>query len=122
MNHVFENYLGVPFVYGETDCCQFVGDCVEAQTGENPAHYFRYASELSANRLLKKYGGLEGIISSVLGEPYHGYEDGDVGIVSNNGRLAAGVMWNGRIVVRTEDDLVDLPAQRAIKVWKVCQP
>ena len=107
-------------IWGKTDCCQFVGECVESVTGENPARYFRYAGEKAARSLIKTYGGLDGLLTSVFGEPSHQWRNGYVGVMKNNGELAAGVFINNRFVCRVENGLMDYSPDRAAKVWDPC--
>ena len=116
---VIAKYLGVPFSYG-LDCCAFAGDCVEAITGDNPMRQFDYEDEDSANELIESLGGLEAAITHVLGEPYDDFKDGDVCLIEMiNGQQAAGIAYNGRVVVRAKNDLMDLPKEAAKKVWCV---
>lgn len=60
-------YQEVPFIWGETDCCQFVNDYHEALTGER--FDFDYLSEMQAKRLLVEHGGVQGLLTELLGEP-----------------------------------------------------
>jgi Domain of unknown function (DUF6950) len=121
--HVIEKYANAPFVWGVSDCCQFVGECMASVTGFNPAAAVDYQSEADADDLLEQYGGLTGVISELLGAPSTGtdYRDGDVGLIDNGVVQVAGVFFKDRIICRTLSGLVDLPASRACKVWKSCQ-
>jgi len=57
-----------PFEYGSADCFQFVAEFVRAETGVDYRDRFpRYTSQLQAARILKRYDGVGGIITSVLG-------------------------------------------------------
>ena len=55
-----------PFSWGKFDCCIFISECVIAQTGVDPMPEFRghYTTKTGANRVVKKYGGLEAVINS----------------------------------------------------------
>ena len=117
---VFSKYYGRPFVWGESDCCQFVGECLGFLTGTNPARHFRYASEEAANKLFDQYGGLEGLIRMMLGEPTtKPPENGYVALLANPEMV--GVVWKDRIVIRTSNDLNDFPLDRAKRYWTPCQ-
>ena len=53
-----------------------------------------------------------------LGEPYDGHKDGDVCLLEIRGLKLAGIIFNGRAVVRTEKTgLMDLPIDRAKLIW-----
>ena len=118
---IIDKYQDLPLVWGKTDCCQFVGECIEATFGHNPAKHVKYESEEAARQLFKIHGGLEGVITMLLGEPVEEYQDGYVGVVDNGTCVVAGVFFKDRIICRVETSLVDLPASRAKRIWKPCQ-
>lgn len=118
MREVFDKYIMREFVYGESDCCQFVAECIEAQTGVNPAGRFKYASEKAANNLLDMYGGLEALVTDVLGEPVDTPREGYVALVEKPTLL--GIVHRGRIVARTPGDINDIPLSRARRFWSPC--
>lgn len=62
---------GRPFSWGAQDCCLFAADVVRALTGEDLAAPFRgrYASRAQAVAILGARGGLEAVVTSVLGAP-----------------------------------------------------
>lgn len=59
-----EERRNVSFVWGSSDCCLFAADWVEMVTGVDPAADLRgkYDSAASAMRLLRKLGGVCGIL------------------------------------------------------------
>ena len=59
---------GVPFVWGQHDCCLFAADAVQAMTGIDYAAPFRgrYGTATGAARMLAPYGGIVGYVNSVL--------------------------------------------------------
>ncbi len=117
MRTVIDKYAGMPFRYG-LDCCQFVGECIEAITGKNPMYQFRYKNEGQANAILAQYGDLEGAMRHALGEPYDGHKDGDACLISaNGGRFAAAVIYRDRVVARVKGGLMDYPLSRAQLIW-----
>ena len=118
MLDVIRKYDRTPFSYG-LDCCQFVGDCLESITGNNPMNGFAYKNKREAYRIIKSYGSLEKAITATLGEPYDGIKDGDVCTISaNDGTEAAGIVFNNRIIARVEDGVMDYPLERALRVWE----
>lgn len=59
-----------PFAWGTADCLQFVADAYVAVTGvDERARFACYSTELGALRILRRYGGVPGLITSVLGAP-----------------------------------------------------
>jgi hypothetical protein len=58
------------FSWGDSDCCLFVCDGIEAMTGVDPGARWRglYASEKGARRVLRDNGGVAGIATLVLGD------------------------------------------------------
>jgi len=112
-----ERYANTPFRYG-LDCCAFVADCVAENTGKHMN--FDYETEDEAQAIIDEYGSLEAAITSKLGEPCFGYEDGYVALVDTKRQQVAGIFHRGRILVRVANGLNDLPAHRAAKVWNPC--
>src|SRR4051812_23750010 len=49
-----------PFSWGEHDCCLWVGDCIRAMTGEDPAAEYRgtYDSAVGAIRRMREVDGV----------------------------------------------------------------
>lgn len=117
MRTVIAKYAGMPFEYG-ADCCRFAADCVLANTGRDPMANVEYATKGQALRLISTHGGLAGALRHYLGDPYKGCQEGDVCLLdANRGRLAAGVIYQGRVVARVESGLMDYPLDRALMVW-----
>ena len=114
MRDVLLKYSFLPFRY---DCVLFVGECLESITGRNPAKDL-YKTPKEGDELLKEYGSLEAAITDFLGEPYEGIKDGDVCTLdTNDGQVAAGIVFQGRIVARVKNGLMDYPLERALTVW-----
>ena len=114
MKEVINKYAYKPFAYG-ADCCMFVAECIQANTGK--WMNLDYQTEDEANAIIAEHGSLEAAITSVLGEPYFGYEDGFVATVKTQLQEVAGIFWRGRVLVRVGAGLNDLPPYRARKVW-----
>ena len=53
---VIRDWSDKPFVYGESDCCQFVGAVVEEMTGNNPMRQFQYQSKSEALAIIRQIG------------------------------------------------------------------
>jgi hypothetical protein len=118
MIEVIHRYQSEPFKYGK-DCCQFVGDCVEAVTGKNPTKGFEYRNKREALRLIASYGSLLDLFVAHLGKPYDGHKDGDICIrLQPDGEYIAGVVYRNRMLVRTENGVTDWPLEYALAVWE----
>ncbi len=62
---------------GDTDCCQFVRSYLKRRTGSDPGT-LDYVSKRQALALIAQHGGIEGLLSSFLGEPIDDPQRGDV--------------------------------------------
>ena len=117
MHHVIQKYAGLQFRYGQ-DCCQFVGECIEAITGKNPMAGLTYSDEREAYAIIDRFGDLEGAMRHFLGKPYDGHKDGDACLMDNNGgRLAAAIVYRGEVIGRVNGGLMNYPLDRAKLVW-----
>ena len=114
---VIHKYQSLPFSYDGADCCQFVADCVEAVTGVNPAEDFHYKNETEANELIGCYGSLRELIDSTFIRVLRP-SDGCITVCENAGRQVAGVVYRGRIIVRTETGITDFALGRGLGFWR----
>jgi len=114
---VIQKYDSLPFSYDGADCCRFVGEYIEAVTGENPASDFLYSTEGEAESHIARYGSLYGLFRHVLGEPDAGVTEPAVALTECQGREIAGVIYKGRLVVKTPKRVTDWPVERAKAVW-----
>ena len=55
-----------PFRYGVNDCCGFALDVVCAVTGARVDHDYRYTDKREALIILKRAGGVVGIVDGIL--------------------------------------------------------
>lgn len=117
MKQVIEKYAGLPFS-AATDCCQFVGECLEANGHENLARRFEYDTHDEADAIIERHGLLSDLLTSLFGAPQaDDPQDGDV-VVIYAGRQVAGMVWRNRIVCRTRWGLMDYPLGRALFSWR----
>ncbi len=115
---VIERFQDEPFEWGHSDCCQFVGECIAAVTGENLALLVEYADEAEALAMIEDAGGLDVVVSSVLGDPVAPpASDNDVVMVRDGETPIVGFVWNGVVLVRTPQGLVDWPMAKVEHVW-----
>ena len=69
VNSVVNDMTGVNFQYGELDCCLFAALVAEVITGKDYAAEFDYDSEEEAQEIMDEHGGLDGLLTNLLGEP-----------------------------------------------------
>lgn len=113
-----ESKRNTPFAWGTADCCQFIAGAVAAVTGVDHAVEFGpYEDEAGAQALLATYGGIEGLITHVLGEPVHVAQmgRGDVCIVDGTAAVCTGQ----NVVSYGSNGLVFVPRSRASVAWRV---
>lgn len=112
-----------PFVWGENDCFTFAADCVFAITGEDKMAKRRgkYKTELGANKMLKRVGGVEAAITSELGEPMAPAfaQRGDVVYFVGAMGETAGVCIGRMIASPTLTGVGFTSMQLAKKAWRV---
>ena len=116
---VIRKWERMPFSYDGNDCCQFVGECIEAVTGENPAAEFFYGSEAEAYELIDSYGSLYGLLTDVFGEPDGCANEYGLALTECRGREMAGFVWGDKLIVKTAGGLTDWPVSRAVAVWSL---
>ena len=118
IEQVIEEWQSKPFEWGTYDCCQFVGACIEDATGDNLAKLVDYGSQRDVVEMMEDAGGLDVIVSTVLGDPVDREpRDGDVVMVECAGDDIVGFVWNGVILIRTMNGLVDWPLNEVKAVW-----
>lgn len=115
-----------PFVDGRQDCALTVADWVVRATGApDPARDLRgrYASPLGRERLLKRLGGLEAVMTGCaaragLTETANPVR-GDVGLIEAFGRLFAAIYLGRLWAVKSQLGLSAVSAGRVVKAWRV---
>lgn len=121
LNEIIETARNKPFCWGENDCSLFVADCVDAITGSSHAKQYRgkYKTAKGAAGLLKKYGGIEGLVDSKFDPmPRSFARRGDIALLNLEGS-PIGIVDVNRIIAVGEKGLMFLPMNKTIKVWRV---
>lgn len=115
---------GGSFEFGRVDCCQFAGWMVRELTGKDVYSEFQYSTHRDALWLLRRAGGLTGLLTRVLGDPVgvHELGPGDVALISVDGDELAGVCIDSeRVAVLTESGRpVEINTILVSRGWK-CQ-
>ncbi|PVY81051.1 hypothetical protein C7414_102379 [Cupriavidus alkaliphilus] len=111
------------FSWGDSDCCLFVCDGVEAMTGADPGARWRglYASEKGARRVLRDNGGVAGIATLVLGAavPPALAGRGDVVLIDTPHGEALALCLGGLIAAQGQQGIDFQPMTAAKAAWKV---
>lgn len=111
------------FSWGESDCCLFVCDAIEAMTGTDPGARWRglYASEKGARRVLRDNGGVSGIATLLLGAPVPPAlaGRGDVMMIDTPTGDALTVCLGGVIAAQGQDGIAFFPVATAKCAWRV---
>ncbi|MGT2429239.1 DUF6950 family protein [Cupriavidus basilensis] len=111
------------FSWGESDCCLFVCDAIEAMTGSDPGARWRglYTTEKGARRVLRDNGGVDGIATMVLGPamPPALAGRGDVVLVDTPHGGALALCLGGVVGAQGADGIEFMAAGSAKAAWKV---
>ena len=110
------------FAWGDTDCCLFVCDAVEAMTGVDPGGRWRglYSTEKGARRLLRDNGGVPGLASLAFGDavPAVMAGRGDAVLIDTPNGEALAVCLGGSIAAQGTDGIEFHPMSAAKAAWK----
>lgn len=121
---VIDEYQREPFVWGESDCCTFVGDCLDHLERFNPMFLLYYNGKREAVRVIRSFGSLSDAITFFFGEPIDPLyaREGDIVVCESDGEQISGIVMRTdsgmRCVLRTKTGLVDWRIDRAIKAWR----
>jgi hypothetical protein len=109
-----------PFTWGSADCCMFAARVVHAITGHSYAAQFRYQDAFGAGRILRRYGGVEGIATRFLGPAKEAgmASRGDVVLVRAPKAMLA-ICAGHVIAAQGNDGVLFLPLSAAVKAWSV---
>lgn len=115
----------MPFQWGVNDCMAFVAASVKAITGKDYFPDFSdYDSEETAQAMLEKNGGPQGIINKCLGNISHKNalmaKRGDVVLIKAPNYIGGIVDDTGtRIALVSPLGLVRYPLSRAVRIWPI---
>lgn len=111
------------FSWGESDCCLFVCDAIEAMTACDPGARWRglYSTEKGARRVLRDNGGVAGIATLVLGQPVPPAHAGrgDVVLIDTPDGEALATCLGGVIAAQGQCGVEFHPMTAAKAAWKV---
>jgi len=109
-----------PFAWGESDCCTFAARCIEAVTGSNPASGMHYVDPFGAGRIIRRYGGIEGIARHLFGasKPVLCATRGDV-VMLDAPRRMLGICAGHLIAVQAERGVEYVPLSAGVMAWSI---
>jgi len=117
---------GAKFTWGTDDCCTFVCDVVEKQTGLDLMASLRgrYTTPGEAEALWATDGGLVPLIQRLAAEHHllsvaFPFTGADLGIVATPNGPALAVFLDNAFYGRTEDGAARLPARMGVLAWRL---
>lgn len=114
----------VPFQWGERDCCLWLGDWIVFLGLPDPVAEFRgrYRTPLGAFRLLKKHGGVEGLVARQAEraglERTENPKAGDVGVVRYGVEVGGAICTGPRWALLSDKGVSSVKAE-PLAVWSV---
>ena len=124
LNQIILDWRHRPFVWGASDCCQFVIDASARLTGNSPA-IEKYKSEREALRVIKKLGGYGEILKScgyrLLDSPLLAQRGDVVSWISKtdkNFSSGLGVCGGEHVFAMGKDGLVFIEQGRWLQAWR----
>ncbi len=125
LRRAFTAYASRRFGWGTLDCCIFTAKVIHEVTGvDYLARFPSYSSKRGAVRILRPYGSLQGLVTSLFGEPVTPSElvDGDVALFRGRSWSVVGPVCNGQVICKTARSVVSLPLEDAALGWSVPCP
>lgn len=111
------------FSWGDSDCCLFVCDGIEAMTGTDPGERWRglYQSERGARRVLRDNDGVSGLATLILGQPVPPAlaGRGDVVLIDTPAGEALALCVGNTIAAQGGSGIEFHPNNAAKAAWKV---
>ena len=117
-----EEWRARALVWGESDCCQLVGDFSVALTGEDQRSRFPlYSSQEEAQAILDLHGGMIGLLTAAFGEQKSAAQAkrGDVVAIGGDKGTLAAVCIGTRCVGPGPAGLVFRSMRDALCAWTV---
>jgi hypothetical protein len=109
-----------PFEWGKSDCCKFAARCIKAMVGKDPSERWQYADEYGAGRVLRKYGGVDGVATFLFGpskEPLTSNR-GDLVMVEAPQRML-GICIGHLVAIQGSHGVEFVPLSSALKAWSI---
>lgn len=100
-------------------CLTFAASCVFAMTGVDYAARFRLASAEDERAILDAHGGVEGVLTAVLGHPVETLRIGDVVTADFDAGITAGICLGRYCAFRSADGLRYSRRDVIRNVWRV---
>lgn len=110
-----------PFAWGHNDCVTFAADWVVEATGVDPIPDYRKPyGEVSANRALRKLGGIADATSARLTEKPPSFAmRGDIGLIEIEGRASLVIVDGDTVVGPGPNGIERVHRSLLVKAWEV---
>lgn len=122
-------YQDAVFQYGTLDCCLFVCDVIQEQTGRDLAARWRnaYRSETGALRLIARAGGFEKLMCQAFGEmkPIWSVKPGNPVLLdpscleTDSVNAGLGIYDGSQIIALTDQGIIKLPVLAGRRCWNI---
>lgn len=112
----------MPFDWGSNDCCTFTADAVRAITGRDVRRAFPiYSGEVGALRAIAEGGGLQRLVTQILGEPVSSKMAavGDVVLVLNAEREMLGICNGTSVIASGVEGMTLVSMETALAAWRI---
>ena len=121
LNAYVAAHRATPFEWGVHDCCRFAAGAIQAITGTDPMAQFSYTTEAEARALIESAGGIEALVTSVLGDPLPSVaqaQRGDV-LLADLPTPSIGTCLGATTAFVSERGLLLVRTNRARMAWRV---
>lgn len=125
LDDFLERMAATPFVDGATDCVLTPADWVIENAWPDPAADLRgrYRTALGRERLLRRLGGIEQVVSQRMSAagliPTDVPQRGDVGLVALHGLIFGGIFLGERWAIQSKAGLYSASPERVVRAWSV---
>lgn len=123
LRELLEQRANTTFAWGSHDCCALASSCVEALTGADvwPQDIPEYTTKEEAQQILSDRGGIEELVSSVMGDPVTPQfaRRGDVVQYNIAGMPTLGVCVGAVAAFPALVGLVHVPMSKCLRAWRV---
>lgn len=119
VNGVVNTMTDEDFKYGDLDCCLFAALVAQDISGHDYAAEFNYDSEDEAAQIIAAHGGLEGLLTALLGEPTTNTPRPGDTVLLDLDEPTVGVWYMRNPIVRGPKRFYEVSGSRAVRVWAI---
>jgi len=119
VNGIVNRMTGEDFKYGDLDCCLFAALVAQDISGHDYAADFDYDSEEDAASIIEEHGGLEKLLTSLLGEPTSNVPRPGDTVLLDLEEPTVGVWYMRNPIVRGPKRFYEVPGSKVVRVWAI---